>query len=287
MRYAFIKEHRARFEFEVLLRVLEVSSSGFYAWQGRPKSAHAVRDEVLVKEVGAIHASSRGRYGSPRVHAELKARGERVSCKRVSRLMRHAGLRGRGRSRSCKTTDSSHALPVAENVLGRDFATTGPNQKRASDITYLWTSEGWLYLAIVLDLFSRKVVGWAMGETLEANLVLKALSMARVTRRPEPGLVHHSDRGSQYASRAYQAALEAMGSLPSMSRKGNCWDNAVAESFFATLKAELDPGRVFSTRREARRLVFEFIEGYYNRQRRHSSLGYHSPVGFEELKRAA
>lgn len=287
MRYAFILEHRASFDLAIMLRVLEVSSSGYYAWCGRPTSARTVRDELLIEQVRLVHASSRGRYGSPRVHAELRARGERCSRKRISRLMRQTGLRGKSKRRVRRTTDSSHALPIAENTLGRAFAATEPNQKWASDITYLWTNEGWLYVAVVLDLFSRRVVGWAMSETLEVSLVLGALRMAVVTRRPLPGLLHHSDRGSQYASRDYQLALQAIGARASMSRRGNCWDNAVCESFFATLKTELDVGRALTSRREARHLVFEFIEGFYNRERRHSSLGYESPASFEQLKRAA
>ncbi|MFP2962870.1 IS3 family transposase, partial [Myxococcus sp. 1LA] len=226
---------------------------------------------------------SRGTYGSPRVHAELRAKGRRVSRKRVARLMGQQGLAARRTRRFVHTTDSRHTQPVASNVLARDFSADAPNRTWVTDITYVWTRQGWLYLAVVLDLFSRLVVGWAMGEFIDRHLVLGALDMALKRRRPPRGLLHHSDRGSQYSSEDYQRALASRGIECSMSRKGNCWDNAVAESFFSTLKMELVHDADFATRDQARAALFEYIEVFYNRQRRHSTLGYVSPVEYERL----
>jgi transposase InsO family protein len=233
-------------------------------------------------EVAAIHAESRGRYGSPRVHAELHQRGQRIARKRVARLMRTAGLRARVRRRFRCTTDSKHAMAIKGNLLARRFAVSTPNAGWVSDITYLWTLQGWLYLAVVLDLFSRRVVGWSLSERLERGLALDALGMALKGRQPAGAMLHHSDRGSQYASHEYQQLLAAHGILSSMSRSGNCWDNAVAESFFATLKIELVYQTQWRTRQEARSALFEYIELFYNRQRRHSTLGYLSPSEFEQ-----
>jgi transposase InsO family protein len=230
--------------------------------------------------VAAI-AESRGRYGSPRVHAELRERGQRTARKRVARLMRAAGLCAREPRRFRSTTDSEHGMAIKGNLLARRFAVPSPNSGWVTDITYLWTLEGWLYLAVILDLFSRRVVGWALSERLERGVALNALQMALTDRQPPQGLLHHSDRGSQYASREYQQLLAEHGVLSSMSRKGNCWDNAVAESFFATLKLELVYQSHWRTRTQARSEVFEYIELFYNRQRRHSALGYLCPNEFE------
>jgi transposase InsO family protein len=284
VRFAFIAAEKASFPVRLLCRVLEVSRAGFYAWQDRAPSRHAHIDERLGVEIAAIHAASRRCYGSPRVHAELGARGHRTSRKRVARLMRQRGLAGRRRRRFRATTDSHHTLPVAANVLDRQFAQPAPDVAWVTDITYIATGEGWLYLAVILDLCSRLVVGWAVSERITRELTLTALEMALVRRRPLRGLVHHSDRGSQYASGDYQAVLAAEGIVCSMSRRGNCWDNAVAESFFATLKVELVHDASWATRQTARAELFEYIEVFYNGQRRHSSLGYLSPRAFERQR---
>jgi putative transposase len=281
VKFELIDAQKARFPLSFMCRQLGVSRAGFYAWKRRPESERQKADRALAAEVAAVHQRSRGTYGSPRVHAELRARGHRVSRKRVARLMSQQELAARGRRRFVRTTDSRHAQPVAPNLLERDFSPGQPNSSWATDITYVWTRQGWLYLAVVLDLFSRLVVGWAMGEHIDRHLVLRALDMALKGRQPPRGLVHHSDRGSQYASDDYQQALASRGIQCSMSRKGNCWDNAVAESFFSSLKMELVHDADFATREQARAALFEYIEVFYNRQRRHSSLGYLSPVDFE------
>lgn len=285
MRYACIEHHRSEFAVKLMCRVLKVTRSGYYAWRKRRPSARAQRKERLRVEVRAIYRMRHGRYGSPRVHAELQARGEHVSRKQVARLMREEGLKGKKRRRFRTTTNSAHTHPVAANVLDRKFSVEeigGPNRAWAADITYVPTREGWLYLAIVLDLGSRLVVGWSMGETLESSLAVNALEMALQRRRPGEDLLHHSDRGVQYASYEYRALLEGQKAVVSMSRKGNCWDNAVAESWFATLEIELIEGADWHTRTEARRAIFEFVEVWYNRQRRHSSLEYLTPAEFDK-----
>ncbi|HEX8907307.1 MAG TPA: IS3 family transposase [Longimicrobiaceae bacterium] len=285
VRYGCIEQHRGEFPVVLMCRVLKVTRSGYYAWRKREPSARARSDQRLRIEVRAIHRSVRGRYGSPRVHAELQARGERVSRKRVARLMRQEGLKGKKRRRFRTTTNSDHAHPIAPNALDRRFEVEeigGPDQAWVADITYVPTREGWLYLAVILDLASRLVVGWSMGETLESSLAVDALAMALQRRRPAEGLLHHSDRGVQYASAEYGALLERQQAVVSMSRKGNCWDNAVAESFFATVEIELIEDADWHTRAEARRAIFEFIEVWYNRQRRHSSLGYLTPAEFDK-----
>ncbi len=278
MRFA---TEKACYPVALMCRVLQVSRSGYYAWRKRPAAERRRQDQRLTLEVAAIHAGSRGRYGSPRVHAELHQRGQRIARKRVARLMRAAGLRARERRRFRCTTDSGHAMAITGNLLARRFAMRAPNTGWVADITYLWTLEGWLYLAVVLDLFSRRVVGWSLSERLERGLALDALGMALKGRQPVGGMLHHSDRGSQYASHEYQQ-LAAHGILSSMSRVGNCWDNAVAESFFATLKLELVYQTQWRTREEARSALFEYIELFYNRQRRHSTLGYLCPSEFEQ-----
>jgi putative transposase len=289
--FDFIDAEKAQYPIGVLCKALDVSRPGYYAHTRRPPSKHATRDAVLGAKIAAIHARSKRRYGSPRVHDELREDGEHVSRKRVSRIMKERDLRGRRPRRFRVTTESDHALPIAPNVLARDFSASAPNQKWVGDITYIWTREGWLYLAVLIDLFSRRVVGWSMGDSLATELPLRALRMAIQTRRPPRGLIHHTDRGCQYASADYRAVLEQHGMVASMSRKGNCWDNAVAESFFATLKTELVHDVDFLTRDHARREVFAYIEGFYNRRRRHSSLGYANPekreLAFERVAEAA
>ena len=286
-KFACIATHRKEFTVVLMCRVLDVSSSGFYAAQLRAPSAHAARDEQLLVEIRTAYTASHRRYGAPRVHIELTVgQGERVGKKRVARLMRADGLQGRRRRRFVATTDSAHGEPVAPNILARAFAVetvAACDRIWTSDITYVSTREGWLYLAVVLDLASRRVVGWALRETLERELVLAALSMALTHRQPHQGVLHHSDRGSQYASADYRALLTAHGLEASMSRRGDCWDNAVTESFFATFKVELVYDVDWGTRDQARRDIFEFIEIWYNRERRHSSLGYCTPVEYEQM----
>lgn len=276
-----MEAEKANFPIRLMCRVFEVSRSGFYAWRRRPESQRRRDDRRLLLSIKAVHAQSKRRYGSPRVTRELNAQGESVGRHRVARLMREHGLRARRRRRHRVTTLSKHDHPVAGNVLARRFDVNGPNQVFASDITYVWTMQGWLYLSVVLDLYSRRVVGFSMGERINAQLTIEALRMALKSRRLASGVVHHSDRGSQYASGAYQALLDRHGIRCSMSRKGDCWDNAVVESFFATLKVELIHEAVFVDREQARREIFEYIELFYNRWRRHSYLGYVSPVDYE------
>lgn len=283
MKFAFIRAQKDCFPVEFMCEKLEVSRSGYYAYCGRKPSVRQQQDQALDQKIQQIHQDSRGTYGRPRVQAALRAQGIRTSVKRVGRLMKQRGLCARGQRRSRSTTDSGHALPVADNVLARAFYAQAPNQAWVGDITFIPTAQGWLYLAVLLDLFSRRVVGWSMSDIIDRHLCLSALQMALVNRKPEPGLLHHSDRGSQYASCDYQAALLAFGMVGSMSRKGNCWDNAVAESFFATLKTELCQNLPFATRAAARQAIFEYIEVFYNRERLHSSLDYRSPAEFESL----
>jgi transposase InsO family protein len=284
VRFAFIAEEKAAFPVRLLCRTLQVSRAGFYAWQGRPPAPRARADERLGLEIAAIHAESRQRYGSPRVHAELADRGCRTSRKRVARLMRARGLAARRRRRFRVTTHSRHPFPVAPNVLARQFDRPQPDRAWVTDITYIPTGEGWLYLAVLLDLCSRLAVGWAMSDRLTDDLTLDALGMALARRRPPHGLLHHSDRGSQYASGDYQRLLAQHGIVSSMSRRGNCWDNAVAESFFATIKVELVHDAAWATRAAARAELVEYLEVFYNGQRRHSALGYLSPRAFERQR---
>jgi len=285
VKYACIARHVAEYRVRLMCRVLAVAPSGFYAWRKRSPSARAITDERLMLNVRVSHERSDGAYGAPRVLRDLRDEGLWVGKKRVARLMRTHGLRGQSaRRRGVRTTDSCHSEPIAPNLLNRQFdvnGVAGLDRVWVSDITYVPTREGWLYLATVLDLASRRVVGWAMRETLKLDLALAAVRMALGTRRPGPGLLHHSDRGWHYASAEYRALLAAQGITSSMSNKGDCWDNAVAESFFATLEIELIAKRDWRTRDEARRAIFRYIETWYNRQRRHSSLDYLSPVQFE------
>ena len=286
-----IARHEDEFPVRLMCRVLEVSVSGYYAYRRRPESWRAVIDDVLMAHVRIAFAESGETYGAPRVHHELRAAGLPTSTKRVARLMREAGLAARPKSRRrMVTTDSTHADPIAPNRLARQFDIHGValHQVWVGDITYIPTREGLLYLSTVLDLASRRCIGWAMRDTMEVDLVLSALRMAREARQPAPGVIFHSDRGSQYASAAHRTELAAHGMLASMSGKGDCYDNAVAESFFATLEFELVMTHDWHTRDEARRAIFRYIETWYNRKRRHSTLGYVSPAEYEaQLLKAA
>jgi len=265
-----------------LCATFEVSRSGYYSWRKAKESLRMQRDRELQAQIATIHERSRGTYGSPRVTVELREQGERVGRHRVARLMRATGLQGRQKRRyRVKTTDSRHAEPIAPNHLGEIAPAKRSDRVWVSDITYVPTGEGWLYLAGVLDWCSRYLVGWAMGESLDAALPITAMRMALDQRRPPPGLLHHSDRGVQYASAPYRALLADHHVIASMSRKGNCYDNAVMESFWSTLKNELIYRRIFATRAEARTAIFDYIEGFYNRSRRHSALGYKSPLAYE------
>lgn len=284
MRFAFIAAEKANWPVKVLCRALQVSPSGFYAWAIRPESAHDVEDQRLRVLIGEAHQRSRGIYGSPRVHAVLRAGEVRVSRKRVVRVMRELGLRGRCRRAYVCTTDSDHGNPTAENLLNRDFTATAPNQRWVGDVTYLRTPQGWLYLAVVLDLYSRIVVGWALSTVNDRRLAMDALHQALQRRRPDVGLLHHTDQGSPYASDAYQAVLLKAGITCSMSRRGNCHDNAAMESWNATLKSEL--GEHFEGAPDAQAKLFDYIEVFYNRQRLHSTLGYTSPADFESVAAA-
>jgi len=281
VRFALVEAEKAKLPVAMMCRVLEVSRAGYYAWRSRPEAVREKEDRRLAVKIASIHAESRQRYGSPRVHAELRGRGERTSRKRVAKLMRKQGLRARYRRRFRTTTDSEHEFAAARNILKRNFEVKVPNAIWVTDIPYIWTREGWLYLAVILDLFSRRVVGWSMSERITRKLALGALNMALRHRQPPRGLIHHSDRGSQYASGDYRLVLATNGIMCSMSRRGDCWDNAVAESFFSTLKLELVYETDWATREEARAAIFEYLEVFYNRERRHSSLGYLSPVAFE------
>jgi transposase InsO family protein len=281
VKYAWIDAHRDRFALSELCTVLEVSVGGYRAWQGGgTPDRRGLTDAQLLALIRSIHAELKGAYGSPRMMRELRARGFSASKARVERLMREHGIRGRHKRRYKATTYSKHGLPVAENLLARDFTPSGPNQVWSADITYLWTDEGWLYLAIVLDLFNREVVGWSLKPRMTADLVGDALTMGWFRRKPAPGLIHHSDRGSQYASHAFQAQLAQYGMVCSMSRKGNCWDNAPTESWFNSFKNERVFGERFVTRDAMKTTAFEYIEVFYNRKRLHSTLGYTSPVQF-------
>jgi putative transposase len=281
MRFQFIDAEKASYPVVVLCRVLEVWPSGYYAWRRRPEPARAKQDAHLAVEIAAEHKRSRGIYGSPRVHLELRARGVRVGRKRVERLMRKNGIQGRQKRRFRRTTDSKHAQPIAPNVLGRNFDPKRPNEAWATDVTFVATGNGWLYLAVLLDLFSRRVIGWAISDTNDRALALEALNQALRLRHPPRGLVHHSDRGSPYASDDYRRALAAAGIIASMSRTGDCWDNAVAESFFATLRAELLDHERYETHTDATLSIGDYIDGFYNPQRRHSHAGNISPIEFE------
>lgn len=280
-------KHEGQFRIRSMCRVLKVSSSGYYRWRGRPESRHAWEDRQLLVKIREVHRQSRCTYGSPRVHAQLKQGGTHCGRKRVERLMKSEGLGARRSRRFKVTTRSVSSHPAAPNHLNRQFQVNRPDQVWAGDITYLWTSEGWLYLSVLLDLCTRRVVGWSVSDRLTVDLALGSLEMALGQRRPEPGLLHHTDRGSQYTSTSYQEELERRGMQVSMSRRGNCYDNAAAESFFSTLKGELEGYGQYRTRQQAVSELFDYIEVFYNRKRLHSALGYLSPAEFERKKHAA
>lgn len=281
MKYAWIESQRQAYPLPAMCTTLTVSISGYRAWKGGG-SSHRKRltDAQLLALIQTIHNELKGAYGSPRMLREVRARGFPAGKERVERIMRDNGIRARHKRRYKATTDSKHALPVAPNLLDRNFTPSAPNRAWAADLTYVWTDEGWLYLAVVLDLFNREVVGWSIKPRMTADIVTDALTMAWFRRKPAPGLIHHSDRGSQYASQMFQDKLTEYGMVCSMSRKGNCWDNAPSESFFNSLKNERVHGTRYETRDEAIADLFAYIEAFYNRNRRHSTLGYKSPTQF-------
>lgn len=282
MKFAFIHARLGDYPVTCCCKVLQVSRSGYYAWLRRPTSSQQQRRAELADQIREVHQSNRGVYGSPRVYQVLRAQGQKVCENTVAKIMRHEGLQAKAKRKfQPQTTDSSHDKPVAENILDRQFTAEEPNRKWVTDITYIWTLEGWLYLAAVMDLCSRKIVGWSMADHMRAELVIDALMMAVSGRTPPPHVLHHSDRGSQYASDAYQGLLNLHGMTVSMSGKGDCWDNATMESFWGTLKTELVHHENYATRAEAQSSIFEYIEVFYNRTRLHSTLGYLSPEQFE------
>jgi putative transposase len=283
MKYHFIEQYKHEFPVVVMCQVLGVSEGGFYAWRKRPTCRRYREDALLTQEIQQIFVTHRGRYGSPRIQRELKDQGQRIARKRVARLMREAELYAKRKRRRALTTKRDATHPVAPNILNRDFTATEPNTKWVTDITYIPTAQGWLYLAVMLDLYSRAVVGWSMSDCCDEELAENALNMAVARRCPKAGFLHHSDRGCQYTSQAYRHQLEQLGAMVSMSRKGNCWDNAAMESFFGTLKEECVGNQIYPSHEQARQALFEYLEIYYNRQRRHSTLGYVSPLVYEQL----
>jgi putative transposase len=287
VKYACIAQHRAAYPITLMCRVLAVSRAGFYAWRQRSPSPRARTDAGLRLAIRVIHAESRRAYGSPRIHRELRAQGRRHGRKRIARLMRLEGLQAKRSRRYRATTQSAATAPAAPNTLARRFAVRELDRVWAGDVTACWTSEGWLYVAVVLDLASRRVVGWATSGTLDQGLTRTALWRALAQRRPAPGLLHHSDRGTHYTGVDYQQALTAAGIAISMSRRGDCWDNAVVESFFATLKTELVHEARWATRAAGTVALAQYLEGWYNRRRRHSTLDYLSPAAYEARLHAA
>lgn len=285
MSYPFIAEQSQQYPVTILCRTLGVSVSGYYEWRGREPSAHAREDGELARQIHHIFHEHRQVYGSPRVHAELRARGVHCSRARVARLMREMELAAKRRRHKPVGTVRAKGVQVAPNLLNREFTADGPNSKWVSDTTYVWTAEGWLYVAVILDLFSRLVVGWAMSQHNDEQLVRQALEMALARREPPKEMLLHSDQGSPYTSTGYLRRLTDLGIIISMSRVGNCYDNAAMESFFSTLKGECVERHVFHTRQEARQAIFEYIECFYNRVRRHSTLSYLSPVAYEQQMR--
>jgi len=281
MKYWFIDQHCSLYGVQKMCRVLEVSRSGYYGWKRQPQGKRQKENEQILMEIRESHKNSRRAYGSPRITEDLQANGTKCGENRVARLMKNNGIVGKAKKKFKATTNSRHNLPIAENVLNQNFTAKEPNTVWVSDITYVPTLEGWLYLVVILDLFSRQVVGWAMSDRLTSGFVVKALYQAIGRRQPSSGCILHSDRGVQYASSDFRDTLKAFGFIQSMSRKGNCYDNAVAESFFHTLKTEHVYEYRYETRAEARQSIFDYIEMFYNRQRRHSALGYRSPASYE------
>ena len=287
MIYSFIEAHKAKHRVGVMCRTLKVSKSGFYGWRGRAPSARAKADALLSERIALIHRDSRETYGAPRIHFELRMLGIRCGRKRVARLMREAGVFGcGGRRRKARTTLRPHTegTPPAPDLVKRNFTPGAPDRLWVADITYVRAWEGWLYLAFVLDTYSRRIVGWSMANHLRTELVLDAVNMAIYTRRPQPGLIHHSDRGSQYTSVEFGSRLKEAGLLPSMGSVADAYDNSMAESFVSTLKRELIHRHPWPSRQIARTAIFEYIEGFYNTRRRHSALGHLSPLEYEEVR---
>lgn len=282
MKYEFIRQHREEFKVRTMCRVLDASKSGYYAWVKRPISRRFQDNVRLVEDIQKIHAESRKAYGSPRIHAALLRQGVCCGHNRVARLMRLHYIVSRRQFYRKFRHATSHGRYSTSNLVNRNFQVAQPNHVWAADITVIWSGSGWLYLAVVMDLYSRRIIGWAMQSRMTEDLTISALAAALGQRKPESGLIHHSDQGSQYASDSFRRALQEHGIVPSMSRRGNCYDNAVVESFFKSLKAELCKGTRFRTREEARSMIFEYIEVFYNRKRLHSTLGYRSPVEYEK-----
>jgi transposase InsO family protein len=282
VKFQYIAEYCGILTRSHLCRLMGVSERGLHAWKHRPPSHRQRRDRVLLAHIRDQHRLSLGSYGRPRMTEELNELGIQVGQRRVGRLMRQNGIQVIRSKKFKRTTDSDHAFNIAPNLLQQDFTASGPNQKWAGDITYVWTREGWVYLAVIIDLFSRRVVGWAISNRMKQDLALRALNMAIAIRRPPPGCVHHTDRGSQYCAHDYQKLLRKHGFKVSMSGKGNCYDNAAVETFFKSLKAELVWRRNWQTRREVEVALFEYINGFYNPRRKHSALGWKSPVAFEQ-----
>jgi putative transposase len=285
VKFAFIDAEKASFPISRMCRVLGVSQSGFFAWQERPACRRQQQDMIYLAHIRTAFALSNSTYGSPRMHRDLVDDGHEIGRHRTARLMRENQLIARQKRRFKRTTDSEHAWPVAPNLVAQDFTANAADRKWGADISYIWTAEGWLYLAVILDLFSRRVVGWATSDRLKRDLAVEALRRALVARDPAPGLVHHSDRGSQYCSVDYQALLRKRGILISMSGKGNCYDNSMVETIFKTIKAELIWPVAWQNRAKAENAVARYIDGFYNPVRRHSSLGFQSPIAFERKAR--
>jgi len=282
--FLFMLKHQEQFCVRKMAKIFEVSISGYYAWKTRKPSRHSQTDSALVKHIKVIQKRHKGRYGSPRMWDDLRDENVKISRKRVARLMRQNGLSAKSTKKWITTTDSRHTLPVAENIFNREFTATAPGTKWVSDLTYLKTTQGWMYLCVVIDLWDRKVIGWSLATDMAAIHTVRALTMATINRKPQHSLIFHSDRGVQYCSTEFREALKH--ACPtvrqSMSRKGNCWDNACAESFFKTLKRELSELNGRSTRKQTQLAVFEYIEAYYNRVRKHSALGYFAPVSYDK-----
>jgi transposase InsO family protein len=287
MRYRFIENHRSEFRVLKMVEVFDVSRSGYYQWRKRPESIRAKANRALVSEIERVHEESRERYGSPRIYRELKSNGIACSENRVARLMRKLEIQAKTKRKFKATTNSGHKLPVAENLVRQNFTASKPDELWTSDITYVWTEEGWLYLAVVLDVCARRIVAWSTSHRNSQELVLKALKQALWQRNTKPGVIFHSDRGSQYAGERVKELITKHGFLQSMSNKGNCYDNAITESFFKTLKTELVYFEKYQTRQQAHSSLFEYIEIFYNKKRRHSAINYLAPVEYEKTLRAA
>ena len=282
MRYQFIDAHKKTWPLRLMCKVMDVSSSGYYEWRRRPESAQELSNRKLDEEIGKVYGEHKQRYGVPRVTEELKERGLQCSENRIARRMQKLGLKGIQAKKFKRTTDSNHDKPVAPDLIEQDFTALAPNQKWVSDLTYVWTDEGWLYLAVIMDLYSRAIIGWSMGKRMTQQLMCDALTMALFRRGFPKGVIIHSDRGSQYCSTAYQKLIKMTGLRCSMGRRATCYDNAAMESFFHTLKVELIHRERYPTRQEAKGAIFEYIETYYNRKRRHSAIEYKIPMLFEQ-----